>query len=337
MNDLNQHSKRLMGVWDLSLSYMSIGDLLILIEELKILSNKKILSESFDIAVIGQPESVGLTHRFDGRPWILITDKDNFQSSSLISMLMGLEGVERCYFFQTTAALGRFLDSNSNQYFLWPELQSGGSVDHQYGYTLFIQDYYRKAGHIPFLYCKSDLIRWAQGFIREHADQKLPIAVHLKNKIRPSGKPDWYNARFDQWHLFFTSAQNRFDAKFILIGNEPIPSEIRNLSNVVISMEHGGNLIRDLALIQTSAAFMGVASGPCQVAMFGKTPYVIYKNPEHHVERMYEELGDLDRYIFALPMQKFFRRFEVRDHLLVEFESLYDYLCHARHRKAQIS
>jgi hypothetical protein len=65
-----------------------------------------------------------------------------------------------------------------------------------------------------------------------------------------------------------------------------------------------------------------MASGPCAMAMFSAVPYVIYKNPSHHVQEMIEELGAADHFPFSLPCQKITRGYETSAMLLADFESL---------------
>ena len=95
------------------------------------------------------------------------------------------------------------------------------------------------------------------------------------------------------------------------------------LPNVILSRDYGSSLSRDLALIQTASIFMGMTSGPCNMALFSDIPYAIYKNPDHDVEEMAIELGKADRFPFAMPFQKIMRIFETGDNLMAEFANLY--------------
>ena len=314
---------RPIGVWDLTVSPITLGGLLTLLEELKIWSEIH-KSNAVDVCVVGDPTSlVLLSHLPTDKHWISLTDNSACKESGLLAMLLGMEGVETCYLFTSGADLQCFLHQAPYEYIPWPALTPQGSVYHQYGYTLFVQKYYRENRCIPFLSCKAEPLRWALEFIRNYVASSIPVVAHLKNKLRSSGKPDWYNARFDEWDLFFQSICSRYDVKFLLIGNEPVPAEIRALPNVIVTQDLGSDLLKDLALVQIAYAFMGVASGPSQMAIFSETPYVIYKNPEYHVQRMMKEMGTSDRFVFATSFQKLLRRFETCDSLLQEFERIY--------------
>ena len=312
--------KKLMGIFDLAKSASPVGDLLILQEELKICSKNWNTGDSFEIAFVGNKNSL------------------------LESLALGMEGVVSADQFSKIGDVQNFINKfnkthspyplpprkggeekgEGNLYLTWPEISPYGTIPHEYGYTLFIQESFRKNRSIPILSCKQEAKNWADQFVKDHAFPFVPIAVHLKNKFRSGERPDWYNARMESWASFFRLIDNQYEVKFILIGNEPLPESIRECSNVVVSQDFGSNLLRDLALIESSFAFMGVASGPCQMAMFRKSPYVIFKNPEHHIERMFEELGSKEEYCFASAGQRFLRQFETVEKLMEEFEKIAD-------------
>ena len=144
--------------------------------------------------------------------------------------------------------------------------------------------------------------------------------IHLKNATHEQSQS---NANFGEWAAFLKVCTSRYDVKFILIGNERLPDQIRRLPNVIVSQDLGSSLARDLALVQTACAFMGMASGPCSVAIFSDIPYLIYKHPDHHQEEMAQELGDGQRFSFATPAQKILREFETNKILMSEFTRLY--------------
>ncbi|MDP3920164.1 MAG: hypothetical protein Q8R76_05095 [Candidatus Omnitrophota bacterium] len=293
-------TKRQLGICDSRLASSILGDFLILLEELQINSAIRQIEAPTDIAILG----------------------DN-PGSDFLAMAKGFNGVGEIFVLASYRELEALMAESVYEYTPWPGLGPEGVSGYQYGYTLFIQDYFGKTGAIPSLALKPEYRTWACDWLREQAGSVNTIAVHLKNKIRPSGKPDWYNARLDEWETFFRTIRGRYDVKFILVGNERVPDGIRNLENIIVTHECGGTILKDLALIENTQAFMGVASGPCQMAMFGRRPYVIFKNPERHVDRMFEELGNRNQYVFAAPTQRFLRRFETSATLLEEFEAVY--------------
>jgi ADP-heptose:LPS heptosyltransferase len=92
---------------------------------------------------------------------------------------------------------------------------------------------------------------------------------------------------------------------------------------VIVTKNHESNISRDLALISQAAIFMGMSSGPCNIAIFSDTPFIIYKNPDHDVEEMKLELGKNNRFVFSTASQKFLRIFETVENLIQEFEESY--------------
>ncbi|MBC8228373.1 hypothetical protein H8E77_02350 [bacterium] len=320
MNAKHAKSRRPIGIWDLSVSPMSLGGLLILFEELKIWS-EIYESNAVDICVVGDiADLLPLYHLPTYKRWICLTDNSVCKDSVLLSMPLDMAGIETCYLFTSGAELQDFLHQAPYPYITWPALTPEGSVTHQYGRTMFIQEYYRKNGHIPFLSCKIEIVQWALQFIQNYVVPSIPVVVHLKNNPHQGGGS---NANFDEWLSFFEACITRYNVKFILIGNEELDNRICKLPNTLVTRDLGSTLARDLALIQTGFIFLGMASGPCNIALFSDIPYVIYKNPYHHAEEMVSELGEGYRFPFATSFQKVLRIFETRENLISEFAHLY--------------
>jgi hypothetical protein len=311
------------GFWDLTLSPMTIGGLLTLLEELKVLSEQHQATE-VELGIVWIPDdSSPLSNLLGQAAHISLTESSACSEVPLIAMLLELEGVAACHLFRSGTDLQNFLSQTTKSYITWPPLTPEGNVDYEYNYTHFIQKFFREQGYIPTLSSKAESTQWAANLIRDRVLPSTPVVVHLKNYIRPSGQPDWYNACMEEWQAFFDTAQSRYDAIFLLIGNEFIPQDIRTLPNVLVAQDLGSNLLKDLALIPLSYTFMGVASGPSNMAIFNPAPYLIYKNPEHHVEMMRKELGSSDHFVFATPYQKFYRRFETGNDILNEFDCIW--------------
>src|SRR2546422_4286018 len=67
------------------------------------------------------------------------------------------------------------------------------------------------------------------------------------------------------------------------------------------------------SLISLADGFMGMASGLCQMAIFGRKPYAIFKHPDHHAKQMNAELGTATGFSFSLPTQSFWRETETTE------------------------
>ncbi|MGD2179768.1 hypothetical protein [Lusitaniella coriacea] len=311
------------GIWDLNLSPITIGGLLTLLGELKVLGEQHQATE-VELGISWIPDnSSPLSNLLGKNSQISFTKSSACSEVPLLVMLLDMEGVAACHLFRTGTDLQEFLSQTTKCYITWPPLNSEGKVDYKYNYTHLIQKFFNERGYIPTLSSKTASRQWAMDLVRDRVLPSSPIVVHLKNYIRASGQPDWYNAQMEEWQAFFQMARSRYDVKFLLIGNEAIPQNIQTLPNVIVTQDLGSNLLKDLALIPLSYAFMGVASGPSNMAIFNRVPYLIYKNPEHHVEMMRKELGTSDKFVFATPYQRFYRRFETSDDILKEFDRIW--------------
>lgn len=313
--------KQVFGIWDLRLSPMSLGGLLILVAELKMQCKIRGI-ESADVCIVGDTARlISSKHTQPNGGPVILLDSEACKGSPLLSMLLDMEGIGACYLYSTVAALKDSVQAGSCQHVAWPPLSDYGVSSHRYASTIYAQRFYREQGFVSHLSCKAKHIRYAAHFIERNVAPSVPVVVHLKNNPRERGCS---NADFDAWFTFFQECSSRYsDVKFILVGNEAIDQRILDLPNVLAARSFESNLSRDLTLIQTAFAFMGMASGPCTMAVFGKVPYVILKNPNHDVEQMALELGEADRLPFAMGFQKILRVFETGDCLMSEFEHLY--------------
>jgi len=315
--------KRVLGIWDLHVSPASLGGVLILIAELQM----QCLIHGVDLAdicFVGDIAPLLPTHGnlVNGGP-VTLLDSEACQNSAVLSALQQMEGTGACYLCSTMAALQCFLRESPCQYIVWPSLDEQGNVSHEYASTLFAQKFYRENGFIPYLSCKTGAIRWATHFIETYVVPYKPVVVHLKNN---PNEQNCSNADSDAWLTFFGACHQRHDTRFILVGNDEIDERIRSLPNTLVARDFWGTLSRDLALIQTAFIFMGMASGPCNMALFSDIPYLIYKNPDHDAEQMALELGEGDRFPFATPFQKVLRVFETGENLMSEFAHLYSHV-----------
>lgn len=137
------------------------------------------------------------------------------------------------------------------------------------------------------------------------------VALHLKNASKGDTES---NANFSVWREFIESDEAT-RVRFLLIGSDRVPEEITSLPNVTSLNEQGLSIAEQLACIQNSSAFMGMASGPANSAILSKVPYIIFKHPLHHAEAMKKEIGDADHYDFSQENQKIVREYETTERL----------------------
>lgn len=311
---------RPLGVWDLRVAPLTLGGLLILVEELQI---ERILHGALfaDICIVGDASLIFPSGRARIQGQLITPVGEGIsKGSTLLSAVTDLESIGACYLCSTGTDLGEFLRTDGIGFIPWPRVSEKGCLAHKYASTLYIQQFYLERGFIPFLSVKSNILKWAARFITDYVRPSIPVVIHLKNK--PNGKR-CSNADMKVWREFFWSCYRRYDAKFILIGGDDRDEELTKLPNVLVAREVGSDLSRDLALIQTGFLFMGMSSGPCNMAIFGRVPYVIYKHPDHDAEEMEMELGGTDHFPFATTVQRFLRMRESVESLSSEFSRLY--------------
>jgi hypothetical protein len=135
------------------------------------------------------------------------------------------------------------------------------------------------------------------------------ITIHLKNV-----KDTLSNANLIEWQkaIKYIVTKNNKNKVFI-IGNDLNESQYQlfDFQNVVITKTlKEKSLLLDLSLILSSNIFMGMSSGPCNIAIFSNIPYVIFKHPEHHTEEMKKEMNEDRKFIFQKNNQYFLLEYD---------------------------
>lgn len=310
----------ILGVWDLRQAPLTLGGLIIFVEELR------------TEALRHQEDTIGVC--------LLGSEREGFREiniceageDELLYALPSFEGIDTCYEAGSIRAIQDFLSHDTQFGLTWPLLDvvdGLGRLNHYYGSTRSLQRFFDEHGFLPSFSMRPEVVEEARNFISHYVAPSLPVTVHLRNNSSGSGGG---NANQREWYRFFKSCVAYTDVKFILIGREALDEPFRDLPNVLVAQDVGSSLTRDLALIQAGSAFMGVASGPCNLALLSDLPYVIYKNPSFHAEEMKLELGPEGRFSFAKPYQKFKQIVETSEDLEQEFSSLY---CHLTSRNRQ--
>jgi hypothetical protein len=320
----NETEKKILGIWNIDVSPLTIGGLIIFIEELQIQQIiHKIDSVEFCILGKGIRTARSYTVRNCGNiPSDLagICDPHIIRQVSAIPIVRDFSNISRCYLVSSYTEFQRVFNKKHNSYILWPDIKAKKNDEYKYSNTRYTQQFFLDNGYIPRIKCKGDSLNWAKQFLNRNVHPAVMVVIHLKNN---QNAKNCSNADFDAWYGFFKHYAKKTEIKFILIGNDPIDSRILTLLNVIVTKNHESNISRDLALISQAAIFMGMSSGPCNIAIFSDTPFIIYKNPDHDVEEMKLELGKNNRFVFSTASQKFLRIFETVENLIQEFEESY--------------
>ena len=312
---------QIVGVWDLNKNLCSLGNLIIFAEELLVRA-ERLGGSGVGICFHGECSQVQLLSEDVVRDRSLIKlDQNIMNRSAILAVLSNIEGIYDLYYSSKRVSKG-FSFQGKKCCVEWPP------DDYRFGTTFYLQEFFRQNGRIHQLLLKKETLNFAQEFIKKFVFPHVPVIVHLKNN--PKQKKDSSNASVDEWLRFFTACVAQYsEVKFVLIGNEEIDDRIGHLSNVILTKNLCGTLMLDLALIQIGFLFMGMSSGPSNIALFSKIPFLIYKNPNHHPEEMNLELGKQNHFPFSTPFQKFLRVYETHENLMSEFERLYSSLYYA--------
>jgi hypothetical protein len=131
------------------------------------------------------------------------------------------------------------------------------------------------------------------------------LAVHLKN-VSP-GNHEESNANGSVWAESLERFLSGNNKTVILIGEDPLPKEIKLGPNLIRGSDLGLDLGSQLAIVPKCAGFIGMASGVASAAIFSRNPYTIFKHPKHDAREMQLELGDKDQFAFAASNQKVLR------------------------------
>ncbi len=199
----------------------------------------------------------------------------------------------------------------------WPSLLLRSHSDFSYFSFTRLIALYKDTGIKPKL-------GWSmhQAALAKQARISFPghlICVHLRS-VAPFTSEE-SNADGLTWQAFFDQHAVPGVCNFLLIGDDALPVALNLPPGVVRATEIGLELTTQLALIAFSNGFLGMASGLCTAANLSETPHVIFKHPSHHAAQMISELGSSDRFSFAGPCQRLWRR-DINSALLTEALSL---------------
>ncbi len=132
------------------------------------------------------------------------------------------------------------------------------------------------------------------------------VCIHLRNV--PPYVAEESNADGPTWDEFFTTHAQPGLLDFLLLGNDLLPVGLALRPGLYRAADLDWDLATQLALIGCADGFLGMASGLCTAANLSDTPHVIFKHPAHHLAEMSRELGSSDRFPFAGPRQRLWRR-----------------------------
>lgn len=309
--------KKVVGIWDMTRTSGSLGLLLILLEELQIQCRMH-GADTAEVILVGDVRYLvdgGLESGHGARDGWGLTNADRLSSS--LAVLGAMAGVSACHVCNDSQAVAHAAALIRTDCIVWPDLGRLARGDHTHDSTQLIQAFFARTGSIPRLTVTPERLARAKRYLRDRSGAQLCVAVHLKHNRNAPGQS---NADLEEWQAFFSACEGNYSAHFVLIGDDATDGKFDRLRNVTIARDDGLHVEDYIALIQAADLFMGMMSGPANMALFGTTPYVIFKNPDHHATEMAAEIGDADRYPFALENQRVLRQWDTAASLGSAFE-----------------
>jgi hypothetical protein len=229
---------------------------------------------------------------------IVVIEAGRSISSSLIALIRNIENVQSITTYPSMRDVCLIGD-------VWPSTDELAASTHDFDTTLRLQQTYAQNGVLPRIRVRREIRDDARRYMRSTSD--VALAIHFKNQ--PGAES---NGIINVWRDFIEA---RVETRFFLIGSDPVPAEIGVLKNVKTVAVHTLDLAFHIAVVNEADGFIGMQSGPSVFAILSDMPYVVFKNPTHHVTEMVREIGSNDCYTFAHSCQKVWREYETEARL----------------------
>jgi hypothetical protein len=302
----------LLGWWDRSLAGTTLGTLVVFLAECGLIT-RLCNASSVDIAVNAATHGVKNILEGDFR---LLDSNDTMDAA--LSVLDGIEIVKHIYLCDGNIGFQALSLELTNTHLTWP-LVERIYLAKPYDTTLYVQKLWKETGRFESLKFHSYLREWASKTIRNQFGQYPVVGLHLKQMTGFEGTGSISLADELVWGEFLSVVAGQYRIKFLLLGDDPVGKNIKQLPNIILAREIGADsFTKHLALLAECAGFMGMMSSVCNFALFSDIPYAIFKNPEHHKNEMLEELAGQNNYLFATQFQRVLRVKETPALLLAE-------------------
>ena len=290
--------KNICAIWDIQKAGSGLGSLLLFQEEL--LLYREIL-------------------KFEGIDLFFLTGSKKVSFSYLASIAQLNPFIQSIHILKDIGNIRN--DQIQQGCFLWPSTK----IDEKFSYqesTLHIQTLWKQKGNLIAFECPPDVKEKAVSWMQSHIPSECyPVSIHLKNSTQNKQS----NANQAEWLKFFKDCRYKeLPVIFILIGDDPYDTSFGDCPNCIITKNHGGSLELDLSLVQNSLFFMGMSSGPCNIAILSELPYLIWKNPDHHAKEMARELNKNGQFPFSNDRQMLLRQNDCFENIVDHFTGLFN-------------
>ena len=318
------NERRLLAIYDLSCQPFSVGDILVFQEASLVLRERQNV-DMVDFAMVYDPKRPASPDP----AFASITESNAlFSLASILPVAQVNQRLGSLFAFNSHRHIESFIADNADRYDVWP---SGWKyATREYLLKAVFEDllykHYKAHGSIPHLSCRPLLQDWASAFYQEHVYPRVPVSVNIRNN---QAFQMHRNVHLESWLEFFDHCEARYPAKFVIIcARTEVDDRLRRCANVIIAKDYQTGIEQDLALIQGSAAHLGVDSGPACMAIFSDKPYLAvntamkpgyFSNPE-----IFQHDNDgLWKFAFAGPLQRFAAGAETAELLIREFARMW--------------
>jgi hypothetical protein len=311
--------QRLLVIYDLSYQPFSIGDFL-LFQQGSLIQSKLLGLDLIDVAIVYNVERSNKSVEF-----LTITSEATlYHLASIVPVAQLNQRLGSVFVFNSRTQFESFVTDNMPYYQVWPSAVNYAAKDYLYWIVFndLMVGHFKSYGYVPFLKCRTFLEEWARSFYQMQIKQQVPVTVNLRNNRLFSQER---NSNMDCWIEFFACCKVIYPVVFIIIcGWNEVDERMIGLENVIVAKKHHTGIEQDLALINTSVAHLGTASGPFTMAICGKKPYLMFNFDGDF--RMYDGMTETDgfsRFAFATTHQKLTKQKESVEILNKEFALLW--------------
>lgn len=297
-------AKTAVGVWDFSRAPFKLGNALLFNQNLHLVKEFT-NSKNVELAVLCDLEGDFCNQRIG---------PDNYRSylSDLMDYWLLMDTVTSFRIFTARREFQEYLCSaqagGSPVFPPYRDDSSHPSVELDYKSYLLNKEFSELKGRLSFSKIHDGAMQKARGFLTDRIPGQHAVAVHLRFDASHRTES---NADLRVWERFFEASADCYPkVSFVLVGNDRYPRDFDEktgtMANVLRTRDHNVAILQELAIIQASMAFIGMASGPSNIAILGERPYLIVKHPEDAWAERFNEVENNERFAFALPDQ-FFR------------------------------
>ncbi len=312
--------QRLLLIYDLSTQPFSIGDFLV-VQEAAMIQCANFKFKYADIIIINNTEIPNQSKEFSS----INSENTLFHLASILPVAQFNKNAGSILIFNTHLQAERYIAGAVQKYHIWPSGFNYAAGDYLYWSSInrLMYNFHKEHGFLPIMQPKSFLLEWASVFYKKNIGTNVPITINIRNNKMFSGRR---NSDIDAWITFFADCQDKYPVTFIIICSVgEIDDRLRSVKNVILAKDFNTGIEQDLTLIHTSAAHMGVPSGPFSIAWFNVKPYRMFKFEVDSLKR-YKGIihdGDFFRFSFSNSNQCMTTMPETVELLQTEFKDIW--------------